>query len=127
MSKHPKTLKIRVPPYRTPRNKWRKEIHEGIEKIRIKTRENYTSSDKLEVKIRLYLGKKKLLIHDIDNRLKDILDALQGSAGETKSKPTIPPLIPNDNQIYRVKIEKSIPPNQSLGFGHLTIKRYRTH
>lgn len=125
MAKHPSTLKVRIPSYRTPRNQWRKEIHESVDKIRIKNRVNYTSSDKLEVIIRLYLGEKEILVHDSDNRLEDILDALQGSAGGTKSKPTMPPLIPNHNQIYGVKIVKRTPPNQSLGLGHLTIRKSR--
>jgi hypothetical protein len=124
MAKQPSTLKIRIPPYRAPRNKWRKEIHKAVERIRITKKVTYTTSDKLKVIIRLYLREKEILVHDIDNRLKDILDALQGRASGTKIKPTLKPLIPNDNQIYRVEVQKTIPPKQSLGMGHLTIKKF---
>jgi hypothetical protein len=124
VAKHPSTLKVRIPPYRIPRNKWRKDVYKAVKKVLTKKRVSYTSSDKLEVIIRLYLGEKEIIVHDIDNRLKDILDALQGRAGGTKIKPTLKPLIPNDNQIYRVKVQKTIPPKQSLAMGHLTIKKF---
>lgn len=64
-------------------------------------------------------------MHDIDNRLKDIMDALQGRAGGPKSRKALTPIITNHNQIYRVIIEKSAPPKQSHGLGHLTIRKYR--
>jgi hypothetical protein len=65
-------------------------------------------------------------MHDVDNRLKDILDALQGRAGGPKKKRTLEPIIPNDRQIYRVIMEKGLPPRQSKGFGHLTIRKFGT-
>lgn len=123
MAKRRKTLKIRIPHYTNPKYKWRREIHEAVDLARKKNNVSYTNSDRLELNIRLYLSEKEMLIHDIDNRLKDILDALQGRAGGTKSIPTMSPIIPNDNQIYRVKIEKSPTPYQSLGLGHLTIRK----
>lgn len=63
--------------------------------------------------------------HDVDNRLKDIMDALQGKAGGPKEKRTLKPIVPNDSQVYKVTIEKRTPPPQSLGFGHLIIKKYK--
>src|SRR4051794_8216162 len=45
----------------------------------------YTEDDKLELDIRLYFGTDRhVAIHDVDNRLKDIMDALQGALGGTK-------------------------------------------
>ena len=64
-------------------------------------------------------------MHDVDNRLKDIMDALQGRAGGPKNRKPLIPTITNDNQIYRVIIEKLAPPKQSHGLGHLTIRKYR--
>jgi hypothetical protein len=64
-------------------------------------------------------------VHDVDNRLKDCLDALQGCAGGSKKRRSLDPIIPNDRQIYRVVIEKSLPPKQAKGLGHLTIRRFR--
>jgi hypothetical protein len=34
--------------------------------------------------------------------------------------------VPNDRQIYRVIIEKSVPPWQSRGLGHLWVRKLRT-
>lgn len=67
-----------------------------------------------------------LRFHDVDNRLKDIMDALQGRAGGPKKFRNHSPIIPNDKQIYRVIIEKAFPPKQSQGLGHLVIKRYKS-
>ena len=63
---------------------------------------------------------------DIDNRLKDIMDSLQGHVGGTgKKQRLLKPIIQNDSQIYRVIIEKGLPPRQSHGLGHLIIRKYK--
>ena len=61
----------------------------------------------------LYLRKgKRHHIHDVDNRLKDILDALQGRFGGSKSARSKTRLFDNDRQVSRVVIEKQpIPKN----------------
>jgi len=38
----------------------------------------YRESDRLEIRIGLTLGDRPLAIHEIDERVKDILDALEG-------------------------------------------------
>ncbi len=53
------------------------------------------------------LSPRAALKHDVDNRLKDVLDALQGRAGGSKVSHDLDPIIPNDRQIYRVSVEKS--------------------
>jgi len=59
----------------------------------------------LEVVILLYLkAGKRHDIHDVDNRLKDILDALQGRFRGPSGKKRR--LIANDNKICRAVIEK---------------------
>ena len=67
---------------------------------------------------------KALNWHDVDNRLKDIMDALQGRAGGSKKVRALSGIIPNDRQIFRIVIEKSLPPKQSKGFGHLIVTKY---
>ena len=62
-----------------------------------------------------------LEIHDVDNRLKDILDALQGRAGGSQAIRKLQPIILNDRQIYYVTITKSVPPKKSLGLGHVAV------
>ncbi len=54
----------------------------------------------------MYSDGKKLQIIDVDNRLKDILDALLGRAGGGRKIAAMKPVIQNNNQIYRVVIEK---------------------
>jgi len=126
MAKPPVKLKVRIPEYRRPRNAWRREIHkvvaEGLNKAGIR----YKTTDKLEITARLYFGRNKLRVVDVDNRLKDILDALQGHVGGAgKKHRMLKPIVQNDNQVYRAVVEKCIPPKQSRhGHGHLTIAQY---
>jgi hypothetical protein len=124
MSKTTMNIKARIPSYVSPRTQWRRAIHTAFAEACEQRSVQYRSGDMLELDIVLYLEDEKLLIHDLDNRLKDIMDALQGRAGGSKATPTLPPIIPNDRQIYRVVIEKKKPPKQSHGLGHLTIRRY---
>ncbi len=53
------------------------------------------------------------------------MDALQGRAGGSKSKRHLAPVIPDDHQVFRVTIEKMLPPGQSHGMGHLEIRKYK--
>jgi Holliday junction resolvase RusA-like endonuclease len=124
MAKRRTKLTIRIPPYETPPKSWRKEIHQ-IASLEAKRAEvSYRSTDKLQLKVRLYLKDGPLFFHDLDNRLKDIMDALQGRAGGSKKVRTLSAIIPNDRQVFRIVIEKSIPPKQSKGFGHLLVTKY---
>lgn len=75
----------------------------------------------------LYFDGVAIGFHDVDNRLKDILDALQGRMGGPKAARRYQPLIPNDSQIFRVTITKKLPPPQSHGLGHVTIARHREY
>ena len=84
----------------------------------------YTADQKLELLITLYLEKPHIRFHDVDNRLKDIMDALQGRMGGSKKAQVFARLVPNDRQIYKVTIEKKQPPIQSRGLGHLEIRKY---
>jgi hypothetical protein len=59
---------------------------------------------------------KRHTIHDVDNRLKDILDALQGRFGGPKSVRGKFRLVHNDRQVSRVVMEKQVIP-KSLGDG----------
>jgi len=92
----------------------------------IETKIRYTPKDKLEIYLRLYFREPDLSKIDVDNRLKDVMDALQGQIGGagTKRRNT-KRVIRNDSQIYRVTVEKSLPPGQSQELGHLTIRKYR--
>lgn len=105
MPKPGKLLKMRIPPYSHPRNSWRAQLNALLVDEARKRRLKYKKSDRLEVNVRLYMDTASLEIHDVDNRLKDILDAVQGRAGGSKAKRRFPAVIPNDSQIFRASIE----------------------
>lgn len=117
MPKQRKKLKFRLPKYSPPRNDWRKQIHLAASGARAKAGVRYAESDALSVTVHLYMVDADLAVNDVDNRMKDIFDALQGRVGGPKAKRTLTPLIPNDKQIFRVEMEKSCPPKQSRGYG----------
>ncbi|MFH1038586.1 MAG: hypothetical protein V1789_07975 [PVC group bacterium] len=124
MAKRRLTLKFRIPSYVTPRNLWRTQIHEFATQKAKHCRVTYSEEDRLQIDVRLYLDGPALVIHDVDNRLKDILDALQGRVGGPKRIRKRNPIIPNDSQVYRVTVEKLPPPKQSHGLGHVRIRKY---
>ena len=123
MAKRTQNLKFRLPEYVNPRNAWRKEIHKAAMAAVKKQKVSYPEDAKLAVEVRLYLEGRALEIHDVDNRLKDILDALQDRMGGSKAVRKFVPIIQNDRQVYRVVITKSPPPKQSLGLGHVSVSR----
>src|SRR5687768_14620901 len=70
----------------------------------------YEDDELLDVEVLLYLNAgKRHDIHDVDNRLKDILNALQGRFRGYAPKKH-PRLIANDNKICRAVIEKRATP-----------------
>jgi len=124
MAKRRQSLRVRIPPYRNPRNAWRDSIHAELVKASESRGVVYQPKDKLELIITLYLDEAGLKIHDVDNRLKDIMDALQGRTGGPKSTRHLKPIIFNDHQVFRATIEKVLAPGQSHGMGHLVIRKY---
>jgi hypothetical protein len=126
MAKRPLKLKIRIPEYAFPRNSWRRAIHAAVNEQR-KEAVRYKDGDRLEVHLKLYFSKARALdIHDVDNRLKDCLDALQGRVGGTKRKVgKLERIIPNDRLVWRVVVEKALAPKQARGLGHLIVRRLR--
>ena len=123
MAKRKLKLHFRIPRYVAPRNHWRLLIYKAA-RTEIEARHVvYKPDDRLAVSFLLYLDGSALNIHDVDNRLKDVLDALQGRMGGPKSVRQYEPLIPNDKQISTVTVRKTLPPPQSHGLGHVTISR----
>ncbi|MDQ7786070.1 MAG: RusA family crossover junction endodeoxyribonuclease [Thermodesulfovibrionales bacterium] len=125
MAKQPLRLKVRLPKYEAPQNEWRKKLHASIMTAIKDSGIEYTTDQKLELLITLYLEDPYIRFHDVDNRLKDIMDSLQGRMGGSKKEQQFERLIPNDSQIYKVTIRKKKPPIQSHGLGHLEIRKYR--
>ena len=125
MPKAPKRLHIRIPAYQRPRNSWRIAVNAAVcdHQQNARTAVTYDEMDKLELELLLYFEEAPLTFHDVDNRLKDVLDALQGRAGGSKAVHTLKPVVPNDRQVYRVLVEKQRASPQSHSLGHLTIRR----
>jgi len=124
MAKRRLKLKVRIPPYSSPRNKWRHQIHRAVLEAAQKKDIQYQEGDQLELKLVLYLPEMGLRFHDVDNRLKDVMDALQGLTGGPKGKSKLTAIVPNDHQVFKVTVEKRLPPPQSHGAGHLVIRGY---
>jgi hypothetical protein len=86
----------------------------------------YDAEKDLDIRVLLYLRRSALEIHDVDNRLKDILDALQGKLAGTKQMKRKPvALIRNDTQIWRVVVEKQYAKAGDDAQGWLQIRPYK--
>jgi Holliday junction resolvase RusA-like endonuclease len=107
MPKRRKTLKVPLPRFVSGRTQWRRRVHDAAAAAQRTSAVKYDEHDKLALDVRFGLPARKLKWVDVDNRLKHIMDALQGLlSGEGNKRRTKPIIIPNDNQVYRVTIEK---------------------
>ena len=124
MTKRALKLNVRIPNLETDAKAWRRKIHAAIRKVQVGGKVKYSYDDKLEVEICLYLQNPKLTILDLDNRAKNILDALQGFMHD-KGKGGSTRIIENDNQVYRLIVEKRLPPKANLAtLSTIVIRRY---
>jgi Holliday junction resolvase RusA-like endonuclease len=112
-------LRVQLPPYENPRNAWRRLIHKEVVKAARASQTQFSREDRFKVSIQLHMSQRMLGFHDVDNRLKDILDALQGRMGG-KSR-VGKSLIHNDSQIIAVTISKVLVQDRSRAGGILTI------
>lgn len=130
MTKIAHTIRTSLPTYQKDRQRWRKEILANVREAAARSGVEYDDDDLLDVQVLLYLTRgKRHDIHDVDNRLKDILDALQGRFRGYSSKKDRR-LIANDNKICRAVIEKRATPKvyknktKDTG-GKLTIRAFK--
>lgn len=128
MAKRSLKLTVRIPNFMKDAREWRRAIHAAIVKVQDQGNVKYSDTDKLEVEIRFHLRDRKLTILDLDNRLKDVLDALQGMIGEKGKSGELRPIISNDNQIYRLIAEKRLAPKVNReALSTIVIRRYDRH
>ena len=124
MAKRPLVLRVRIPNFDKDARAWRTAINKAIDEVKQGRGVEYAEDEKLDVDICLYLQNPKLTILDLDNRVKDILDALQGFILD-KGKGGTAPIITNDNQIYRLTVEKRLPPKANLeSLSTIVIRKY---
>jgi hypothetical protein len=119
------SIVIAIPPYARPRNEWRRRVHSAVLEAQTRRGVGYRDSDRLELRIALRLGERPLAIHEIDERVKDIIDALEGRIAGPRSRRRIAPIIPDSDQIRRVILEKS-PASSKRTLGELAISRFRS-
>lgn len=128
MAKRGLKLSVRIPNFMKDSESWRRAIHAAVVEAQDRTHVRYSTTDKLDVEIRFHLRNPKLTILDLDNRLKDVFDALQGFIGEKGKRRALRPIIPNDNQIYRLIAEKRLAPKMNrAALSTIVIRRYDRH
>jgi len=128
MAKRGLKLSVRIPNFMKDAAAWRRAIHAAIVEVQDRGTVRYSETDKLEVEICFHLSNPKLTILDLDNRLKDVLDALQGFIGDKGKSGALRPIIPNDNQIYRLIAEKRLAPKMNrAALSTMVIRSYNRH
>lgn len=125
MAKRRFSITATIPAYARPRNEWRRRVHAAVLEAQTRRGVGYRDADRLEVRIALRLDSRPLAIHDIDERVKDILDALAGRIAGPRSKRRIAPIVPEADQIRRVILEKSDGAGRRGSLGELAISRFR--
>jgi hypothetical protein len=84
----------------------------------------YQDADRLEIRISLALDGRPLDVHEIDERVKDIVDALGGRIAGPRSRRRIAPIV-SDGQIRRIVLERASRRGRGRALGELAISRYR--
>lgn len=111
--------------------KWKSAIYNAVKKAQRAAGVVYYEDDKLEVEICFHLTGHKLTKLDIDNRLKQVGDALQGflnDKGTLSNGRKRKLIVPNDNQIYRWLAEKRLPSKHDLNAAStITLWGYSHH
>lgn len=124
MAKRRFTISATLPAYAPPRNEWRRRVHAAVLEAQTVRGVGYRESDQLELRVALHLGQRPLDVHELDERVKDVVDALEGRIAGRRSRRRIAPIV-STGQMKRIVLEKDpgIPRGRPLGV--LTIARYR--
>lgn len=123
MAKRRFSITAQLPAYARPRNEWRRRVHAAVLEAQTRRGVGYGDADRLEVRITLAMDR-PLDVHAIDERIKDIVDALGGRIAGPRSRRRIAPIV-TDEQIQRIVLERA--PKRARGrvLGELAIARYR--
>ena len=125
MAKRRFTISATLPAYAPPRNEWRRRVHAAVLEAQTVRGVGYRESDQLELRVALYLGARSLDIHEIDERVKDIVDALEGRIAGRRSRRRIAPIV-STGQVRRIVLEKETGMPRGRPLGILTVARYRS-
>jgi hypothetical protein len=118
------TISATLPPYAPPRNEWRRRVHAAVLEAQTGRGVGYRESDQLELRVSIFLGARSLDVHEVDERVKDIVDSLDGRIAGRRSRRRIAPIV-SGGQIRRVILERDQRTLRGRPFGVLTISRYR--
>ena len=124
MAKRRFTITATLPAYAPPRNEWRRRVHSAVLEAQTFRGVGYRESDRLELRVSLFLGQRALDVHETDERVKDIVDALEGRIAGRRSRRRIAPIV-QAGQILRIILEKDTRVPRGRPLGQLTISRYR--
>lgn len=128
MRKSRQKVVAKIPMYVPDSIMWKQHIYDAVRKAQRLAGVRYSKEAKLDVDVRFYFRGHKLTKLDLDNRLKQVGDALQGfihDKGGKKGSTKRTPIIPNDNQIYRLTAEKRLPSKRYPdSLSTITIRRY---
>jgi len=118
------TITAVLPGYTAPSNEWRRRVHSAVLDAQTSRGVGYRESDRLELRIALFLGQRPLDIHEIDERVKDVIDALEGRIAGPRSRRRIAPIVPSSDQIRRIVLEKEPRRTRRRALGELAISRF---
>ncbi|MBI2324815.1 MAG: hypothetical protein HYY42_05580 [Chloroflexi bacterium] len=122
MAKRRFSIVVQLPAYARPRNEWRRRVHAAVLEELARRGVGYQDADRLELRLALALDGKPLSLHAIDERVKDVVDALGGRIAGPRSHRRIAPIV-GDDQIARIVLERAARRGRVLG--ELAITRYR--
>src|SRR6266508_3844368 len=106
MAKRRFSIVVQLPGYARPRNEWRRRVHAAVLEALARRGVGYHDADRLELRLSLALDSRPLAIHAIDERVKDVVDALGGRIAGPRSLRRIAPIVADD-QIARIVLEKT--------------------
>jgi hypothetical protein len=118
------SIVVELPGYARPRNEWRRRVHAAVLEELARRGVGYQDADRLELRLTLALGGRPLSVHAIDDRVKDIIDALGGRIAGPRSTRRIAPIV-GDDQIARIVLEQDGARGRRRTLGQLAITRYR--
>lgn len=125
MAKRRFSITVALPGYTRPRNEWRRRVHASVLDAQTRRGVGYRDADRVEVRITLFLGERPLDLHEVEERVKDVIDALEGRIAGPRSRRRIAPIIPSPDQIQRIVLERSGGRGRRGALGELAISRYR--
>lgn len=97
---------VSFPDYSRGGNASRETIHAAVAAEMARVQVTFTEHHRLAVGVQLVMTPEHFRFNDVDNRLKDVMDALQARVGGPKAIRRLRPLIPNDKPVVRDLIEK---------------------